>query len=549
MSQIEVVEDTIHVKFSKFGLEEYKIFLQSKQLPECNLSYEWEADTYHLKTPTRFARFFGLDDISVDRDWLPFNKNLFDYQLWIVKDLALPAKRFAIWCDTGLGKCLMMLDLARQVAYKTDARCLMVVPLNLLQQTLDEVAKFYGEDCPYPEITRLESREALQKWCVGKGMGIAIINPDKFIPRKGDSETISECQWLAGVFLDEASLLKSGGGTIKWALIKSCRGIEYKYTFTATPAPNETMEYASQGSFLEKLRNEGEIIWTFFVRNKDGEWKIKENAREAFYSFMAGWSIYMRNPARYGFQDHLKDLPSPVVKEYRIPLTEDQRKFIHSIPDRDGQLSLIGNSKSDKLEMLHRIKYSEIAKGFLYEGEGETQKAIPIPSNKPRFVADLAASDMREGLKVLIWTVFDEESRILFDLLKDSGYRVEVLTGSIPAKDRIPIIERFRLGQTDCLITKARLLGYGLNFQACGSNIVSGFNDSEEQRYQLERRSYRYGQTKAVKMHYPYIPELEGVVYDNINRKRERIAEEVRIMEENYIHATKGKNNRECKNI
>jgi hypothetical protein len=42
-------------------------------------------------------------------------------------------------------------------------------------------------------------------------------------------------------------------------------------------------------------------------------------------------------------------------------------------------------------------------------------------------------------------------------------------------------------------------------------------------------------------MHYPFIPELEGVVYDNINQKRRRTAEEVWTMEENYILALKGK--------
>jgi hypothetical protein len=546
---ISVEGDTIQVDFkAPFSLEDYQVFLKSKQLPECNLSYAWETDSYQLKTPSRFAHIFGLEDVYQERGWLPFNPNLFDYQEWIVRALSLPAKRFAVWCDTGLGKALMMLELARQVMHKTQGRVLLIVPLNLIQQTIDETIKFYGVTDlqnpyyfppEYPEITQLESQQALRTWCTGPGPGIAIINPEKFIPRKGEAETISECQWLAGALLDEASLLKSGGGTIKWALIKSCRGIEYKYTFTATPAPNETMEYASQGSFLEKLRNEGEIIWTFFCRTKDGEWKVKDNAKSAFYRFLSGWSIYMRNPARYGFQDHLKDLPDPVTTEYRLKITQEQLDLIHRLPDASGQATLFGGW--EKLEMVQRIKYSEMAKGFLYEGEaGPGRKIIPVASHKPQFCADLALKDMKDGLKVLIWTVFDEESRILFDLLKDHGYLVEMITGSLPKKARLPIIERFRKGESDCLITKAQLLGYGLNFQACGSNIISGFNDSEEQRYQLERRSYRYGQTKAVKMHYPFIPELEGVVYDNINQKRRRTAEEVWTMEENYIQALKG---------
>jgi hypothetical protein len=531
---ISLTPSDITVDFKKFDLEAYNVFLQSKKLPEYNLSYDWQTDTYQLKCPSRFAHVFGLERPDIERDWLPANQNLFDYQHWIVYTLALPAKRFAVWCDTGLGKAFMMLEMARQVMHKTAGRVLMIVPLNLIQQTLEEAGKFYGAD--YPEIERLESRKALKDFCTGYGPGLGIINPEKFIPRKDDQETISECQWLSGALLDEASILKSGGGTIKWALIKSCRGIEYKYTFTATPAPNETMEYASQGSFLEKLRSEGEIIWTFFIRTKDGDWKIKDNARGAFYRFLSGWSIYMRDPARYGFQDHLKDLPKPVHREYKIEPTAEQLSFVRRMPDHTGQLTLLPDSSGDKLEMVQRIKYSEIAKGFYYSEGG----AVPIDSKKPDFVADIVKKDLHSGLKVLVWTVFDEESRILFDKISGNGHKIDVLTGKLPKKDRIPIVENFRTGKTDCLITKAKLLGYGLNFQVCGSNVISGFNDSEEQRYQLERRSYRYGQKKAVKMHYPYIPELEGIVLDNINRKRARTETEVRTMENEYIKAMEG---------
>src|SRR3990167_11402603 len=120
-----------------------------------------------------------------------------------------------------------------------------------------------------------------------------------------------EMRRLSGVAFDESSRLKGGGGVIKWHLIRSCRGIEYKLSATATPAPNDTMEYASQASFLEKLRNEGEILWTYFSRDKYGTWSVKPHAREAFYRFMASWSIYLRDPKDYGFNDILATLPPP----------------------------------------------------------------------------------------------------------------------------------------------------------------------------------------------------------------------------------------------
>jgi len=71
---------------------------------------------------------------------------------------------------------------------------------------------------------------------------------------------LDELRHCAGLVADESSILKSGGWVIKWNLISPRRGIEYKLSCTATPAPNETMEYASQASFLEKLRTEQDIL-------------------------------------------------------------------------------------------------------------------------------------------------------------------------------------------------------------------------------------------------------------------------------------------------
>lgn len=43
---IQVIDDTIQVNFQHFDLDAYEIFLQSKHLPEYNLSYDWESDSY-----------------------------------------------------------------------------------------------------------------------------------------------------------------------------------------------------------------------------------------------------------------------------------------------------------------------------------------------------------------------------------------------------------------------------------------------------------------------------------------------------------------------
>lgn len=53
---ITINGEIVEVNFqAPFDLEAYQIFLKSKQLPECNLSYDWKTDNYQLKTPARFA--------------------------------------------------------------------------------------------------------------------------------------------------------------------------------------------------------------------------------------------------------------------------------------------------------------------------------------------------------------------------------------------------------------------------------------------------------------------------------------------------------------
>jgi len=469
---------------------------------------------------------------------------LFDYQRFIVQT-ALTAKRYAVWADTGLGKTAMGLEFARQVIHRTGGRFLLVAPLNIIQQTIDEATRFYGNEF---KIKLLNTRQALKRWAAGGKTRLAITNPAKFIPKNNEPEIISEIQHLVGIWLDESSILKTGGGTIKWALIKSCRGLEYKLSTTATPAPNDTMEYASQGSFLEKLRSEGEILWTFFIRDKQGNWKVKEHARDAFYRFMSGWSVYLKSPKNYGFADNLKDLPKPIITEYHIIPTDPQREIARSMPDPTGQLPLFGKGDTLKLSITERSKYSQLAKGFMYSGRN--RKPVRYPSEKPGFVVDKIMEDINDGLQVLVWTVFDEESEIISEILDvhSWGMTYDVLSGKVPKAKRQPIIEKFRSGKTDVLISKASLLGFGLNFQNCGSMIFSGFNDSFEQFYQAVRRAYRYGQTRAVKIHIPYIPELEGIVWDNVMRKQDQFIYDTSVQERNYLKAIKGVLNGYAKN-
>jgi hypothetical protein len=424
----------------------------------------------------------------------------------------------------------MFLEWARHVMAATGGRVLIFSPNNVIEQTREEAVRWYGEGLP---VERIETRAALVEWLKQPGPGLGITNYEKMI-----DGLLPELRYLAGLICDESSILKAGGGVIKWNIIKSSKGIEYKLSCTATPAPNDIMEYASQAAFLEKLRTEGEILWTFFTRDKKGNWKIKPHAREGFYRFMASWSIYLRNPAHYGWADNLSSIPPPVFHEHKIAPTEEQMAAAMGL-FHDAGAGLLGDSS---LGVVQRGKLSQIAKGFRYDvAPGAKKKhATPIRSLKPDVVADLIYREAAAGLQVLVWTVFDEESNLIAGRLKGRGVNFAVLDGSLKESARLEILERFRRGELQALISKASLLGFGMNFQHVGAMIFSGWDDSYERFYQAIKRAFRYGQTKSVQIHIPFIPELEGPILENILRKKVNFEADAEEQERYYKLALEG---------
>jgi hypothetical protein len=526
---VSVHGDLARVVFDRFDLDAYRLFLATKKLPESQVAYDRTRDAYTLTTPARFAPLLGAAAPASGGDRLPPAGHLYDYQAWAV-DLALAAKRFALWLDTGLGKTAVYLEWARQVRALSGGRVLILAPPAVLPQIAAEARRFHGDDLP---TLRLETREALADWCRAGDPGtVGLCNYEKFIPG-----IIPELRHLAGLVADESSVLKTGGGKIKWHLIKSAKGIEWKLSCTATPAPNEAMEYASQAAFLEKLRTEGEILWTYFQRDKRGEWSVKPHAREAFYRFMASWSLYLRDPAAFGFGDVLASLPDPVTTEERIPLTDEQRALMTAELARSNA-GMFG----ERLGVTSRTKLAQLARGFLYEtGDGGKRTAKRVESRKPARVAEWVRSEVADGRQVLVWTTFDEEAAVIADLLQERPREMlAVLDGGMSEARRVGVLDEFRARERRVLVSKPSLIGYGLNLQFVKSMVFSGFDDSFERMYQAVRRAYRLGQTEAVRVFVPYVPELEGLVFGNVKQKEARFLAEVAAQEKEYRRAMAG---------
>lgn len=535
---IQVDGEHLRVHFDRFGIDAYPLFLKVKQLPESSVEFHRDTASYTISAPARFAPMLGVERPAIERDWLPFPAHIdadHDDQQAILR-MALTAKRYACWSDCGLGKTIIELEFARQVIHIMAGRVLMFSLNEIVPQIMEECERFYGSTLP---ILRLESRDEMRAWCKGEfkpEYKLAITNYEK-MNHGEDDQVVNELRLLAGVILDESDRLRTGGGKQKWALIKSCKGIPYKLSCTATPAPNEIAEFASQASFLERMRSESDIIWTYFHRDPvSHRWTVKKHARKAFFEFMSSWSIYVRDPRKYGWRKNRVDIPAPEVITHQLPMTEAQRAAQRQfITDKSGQRGLFQVNATNTIQ---RGKLSQIAKGFAYL-RGENGKHIRIDSEKPGYIAQLVRDEVDAGLQVLVWTIFDAESDILSERLTDAGVRHELLTGKTKESQRLTTLEGFRKGIVPVLVSRASMLGFGMNFQCCGSMVFSGWNDSYAAFYQAIRRAVREGQTKRVRVHLPVIEELEGDQLENILHKQDQHEAAIAEMEANYIAAVR----------
>ncbi len=325
------------IPISDFSLASYELFLEAKRAP-----------IHRVDGNVIYVDDFEYNDADARIELAP---HLWDYQQFITR-LSLLKKRFAVFANIGLGKTAIFLEWARHVSERVyPKKTLIITQLHLIDQTIREQQKFYGRATliDINAVYRGDIEAFLQaKSYPWEDPPIGIVNVDKF----------RTPFWLqdhvGAIILDESSILKAADGKLRTNIINSCKGIPYKLACTATPAPNDRQEYASHALFLDYISNYKQFFNKFFFNTgKGNEYVLKPHARRAFYDFLSTWSVFLRSPAQYGFEDNLCDLKPPEVIWNEVELTFDQMVAAEQFGTNKG--------------MVNRLKASQISKGFLYK--------------------------------------------------------------------------------------------------------------------------------------------------------------------------------------
>ena len=479
------------------SVEDYRKFCQIKRLPA------WKVSGRVASFPSEYAATIGVEAV---KQWehlrlTPDAPTLFDYQRDIIK-IALEKQKFAVFADCGLGKSLILLHYAREVAARLGVgkRVLIITPPMVVPQLAKEAERFFGDSIQ----TTIVKAKGLQEWLNGTGPDIGITNYEalKKTTQRGN---------LGALVLDESSILKSHYGNYASIILDLGRGLEYKLCCTGTPAPNDRIEYANHAVFLDRFPTVNSFLAKYFVNRgqTDGRWELKPHALRPFYRSLSDWCIFLTDPSVYGWKDNCRTLPPIHTHIEHVPLTDDQRRWVQQhlgslVATRAGGITSRG-------------AYGQVAKGHW--------KGQDFATNKPAYIRDRIAEWSKDE-STIVWCKYDHEQDRLADVIADA----ESLSGKTKPSQRIESVERFKAGQSSTLISKPRILGFGLNLQVATRQVFSGLQDSYEEFYQCVKRSNRIGSTKPLNVHIP-VTELEEPMVENVLQKAHRVEQDTREQE------------------
>lgn len=385
------------------------------------------------------------------------NPMLFDFQKYIVQ-IALRVGRFAIFADCGLGKTPMQLEFGYQVRQHEQKPFLFLAPLAVVEQTIGQ-ARFFGY-----ELNRLHNEVPEN--------GLWITNYDQL-----DNIDLS---LFCGVALDDSSVLKGREGSLSSRLIERCSSIKYRLACSATPSPNDHMELGQHSEFLGAM-SYNEMLAMYFVHDggETSKWRLRKHAEDDFWKFVCTWSISVDNPATIGFDG----------SKYILPKINYIEHFIQ-VPNNSGTLFP-----------------SEVVSAT------DLHSDLRVTTKERISIAAKLVNESDESW--IIWGLQNEECSEVSKLITDSRN----VQGSDKPEIKAKNLLEFGQNKYKCLVTKASIAKFGMNYQNSHNMIFMAYDFSFESFYQAVRRQFRFGQENEVNVHL-LIPESQMNVKSEIERKQ-----------------------------
>lgn len=450
---------------------------------------------------------FRKKNVIGEIDWSKYERAPKDHQKIAVRTL-LENDKFILADDMGLGKTTSAIIAAVEGNFK---KILVVCPASLKLNWKREIG-YYDKKSKISVVSG--NNWETGRWTI---VNYDILSNFHHTPRKGvkiSDLPISPIDYAGFdlVIADEAHYLKNSNSARTKIFNDFSSRIQRRWFLTGTPITNKPIDFYNLLNLCESPISQN---WVFYVKKYcDGKRFYKKGTDKKQQYWVADGASNL-DDLNIKTKDLVlrrlkgKDLPLKTVKPIFLDMEQHSilyQQYINEyVKDVENQETVKPVSLSDHLTKLIKIRQL-------------------LSYDKIQYTIDLAEDLIENGKKVIIFSVFKDTIRTIYDYF---GSKAVIVDGSVSKEKRQAAVDAF---QTDKKIKVfcGNIVAAGVGLTLTEAEVVI-FNDLDwvpANHAQAEDRAHRIGQVNDVHVVYMLFDDtLDTMMYDSLDRKKRIISQ------------------------
>jgi len=432
------------------------------------------------------------------------NLKLLEYQKKAA-DFVIDNSECGLFLEMGLGKTAIVLSAINFLLMTGEVhKVLVIAPLKVAQSTWkQEGAKWIQfQSLRFSMVlgSKKERMDALREKA-----DIYVTNRENVVWLCAELKSHHRDKWpFDMVVLDELSSFKSPKAKRFRALRHFRPQMKRVVGLTGTPVGNGYMDLWAEMYLIDYGKSLGRTFTAYrreyfyaLPRNGYAEYRIKKNAEKEIQQKISKRTICMRS------EDYL-ELP-PVVKNVDSIYLPTNAQSAYDEMEKKCVLEMSGAEITAVNAAVVISKLLQISSGFIYDEDGITHRVHNEKIKRLIEIMDTATSP------VLVFYNFKADAEILKQTFPQARY----LQTDQDVQD-------WNAGNIPLLLAHPKSVGYGLNLQAGGHNVIwYDLTWSLEQYQQANARLHRMGQKHTVVINYLICSgTAEETVYKRLKAKK-----------------------------
>ncbi|WP_127849227.1 SNF2-related protein [Lacticaseibacillus hulanensis] len=492
----------------KYSIEQYKILGEV---------YKEDLEQFPISKRIQFEEFCNTVQSEVVRPLKPLHLRaaFYEYEMERAANFSVP----------GAGKTAMLLGvfayLNSQSAPKNERleRILVVAPISAFESWKHEFEEVFKQkkqlSCIDSQSTKDFKSKLVTDWKVSN---LILVNYESLSAYTGVLDRMLDNDTM--LVFDEVHRIKNPDGKHAQAALEISDKTKFRYVLTGTPIPNT---YRDIYNFLHVLY--GDEYNTFF------RWDLDELNKPRVREI----EEINRSIHPFYWRTNKKDLQVPKADDDYVNVikpSEGQRKLAEEIYRKEkSSLAILIRliQASTNPELIHEaINYREL---MSYDDDDDDSHTISkndfedllnvggnalndstfnidsdIVSPKFEYGIDLVCQLVQQNKKVLVWGIFVGTLNKITSRLRAKGIRVNLVYGGTPKSDRVELINEFRDGDIQVLVTNPQTLGESISLQQSVHDAVYfEYNFNLTFMLQSRDRIHRIGLKQSDHTRYYYL--------------------------------------------